>query len=97
MKESIAVKGEPVPNPMLGCGMILFLIGVVAMIVISISGYLLFKVNIMLLILLHSILAIVVGIILIVLCLKAENHGKVWAHKRHLVLIKCINQDNCLQ
>ena len=73
MKESIAVKGEPVPNPMLGCGMILFLIGVVAMMVISISGYLLFKVNI---ILLHSILAIVVGIILIALCLKAENHGK---------------------
>lgn len=75
MKESIAVKGEPVPNPMLGCGIILFLISVVVLMVISISGYLLFKVNIMLLILLHSILAIVVGIILIVLCLKAENHG----------------------
>ena len=74
MKESIAVKGEPVPNPMLGCGMILFLVGVVVTIVISILGYLLFKVNIMLLILLHSILAIVVGIILIVLCLKAEKH-----------------------
>lgn len=28
MKESIAVKGEPVPNPMLGCGIILFLISV---------------------------------------------------------------------
>ena len=27
MEESIAVKGEPVPNPMLGCGIILFLIG----------------------------------------------------------------------
>ena len=77
MKESIAVKGEPVPNPMLGCGIILFLIGVFALIVISISGYLLFRVNIMLLILLHSILAIVIGIILIVLCLKAENNGKV--------------------
>lgn len=74
MKESIAVKGEPVPNPMLGCGTILFLIGVFALIVISISGYLLFRVNIMLLILLHSILAIVIGIILIVLCLKAEKH-----------------------
>lgn len=36
MKESIAVKGEPVPNPMLGCGTILFLIGVFALIVISI-------------------------------------------------------------
>lgn len=74
MKESIAVKGEPVPNPMLGCGTILFLIGVFALIVISISGYLLFRVNIMLLILLHSILAIVIDIILIVLCLKAEKH-----------------------
>ena len=74
MKESIAVKGEPVQNPMLGCGMILFLIGVFVIMAISISGYLLFKVNIMLLILLHSILAIVVGIILIVLCLKAEKH-----------------------
>lgn len=76
MKESIAVKGEPVPNPMLGCGYILFLIGVVVMMVTLISGYLLFKVNIMLLILLHSILAIVVGIILITLCSKAEDHGK---------------------
>lgn len=74
MKESIAVKGEPVPNLMLGCGTILFLIGVFALIVISISGYLLFRVNIMLLILLHSILAIVIGIILIVLCLKAKKH-----------------------
>lgn len=74
MKESIAVKGEPVLNLMLGCGTILFLIGVFALIVISISGYLLFRVNIMLLILLHSILAIVIGIILIVLCLKAEKH-----------------------
>ena len=74
MKESIAVKREPVPNPMFGCGIILFLIGVVVMMVILISGYLLFKVNIMLLILLHSILAIVVGIILIVLCLKTEKH-----------------------
>lgn len=74
MKESIAVKGELVPNLMLGCGIILFLIGVFALIVISISGYLLFRVNIMLLILLHSILAIVIGIILIVLCLKAEKH-----------------------
>lgn len=72
MKESIAVKGEPVPNPMLGCSIILFLIGVFALIVIS--GYLLFRVNIMLLILLYSILAIIIGIILIVLCLKAEKH-----------------------
>ena len=94
MKESIAVKGEPVPNPMMGCGMILFIIGVFVTMVISISGYLLFKVNIMLLILLHSILAIVVGIILIVLCLKAENHGKVWAYKWHLVFVKSTKQVN---
>ena len=86
MEESIAVKGEPVPNPMLGCGIILFLIGVFALIVISISGYLLFRVNIMLLILLHSILAIVIGIILIVLCLKAENHGKVWKQQKIILV-----------
>lgn len=75
MKEGIDVTGIPGPNPMLGCGIILFLIGVVVMMVILISVYLLFKVNIVLLILLYSILAIVVSIILIVLCLKAENHG----------------------
>ena len=41
MKESIDVTGEPVPDPMLGCGFILFTIGIV--VVISIIGYLLFK------------------------------------------------------
>lgn len=68
-----AVKGEPVPNPMLGCGMILFVVGVVT--TIAISGYLLFKVSPILQILFYGIWAIVVGIILIVLSLKAENHG----------------------
>lgn len=64
MKEGIDVTGIPGPNPMLGCGIILFVVGVVA--VIAISGYLL---------LFYGIFAIVVGIMLIVLCLKAENHG----------------------
>ena len=75
MEESIDVTGIPGPNPMLGCGIILFAVGVVT--VIAISGYLLFKVSLILQILFYGIWAIVVGIILIVLCLKAENHGKV--------------------
>lgn len=73
MEEGIDVTGTPGPNPMLGCGMILFVVGVVT--TIAISGYLLFKVSLILQILFYGIWAIVVGIILIVLCLKAENHG----------------------
>lgn len=73
MEESIDVTGIPGPNPMLGCGMILLVVGVVT--TIAISGYLLFKVSLILQILFYGIWAIVVGIILIVLCLKAENHG----------------------
>ena len=74
MEEGIDVTGIPGPNPMLGCGIILFVIGVVT--TITISGYLLFKTCIILQALTYGIIAIVVGIILIVLCLKAENHGK---------------------
>ncbi len=74
MKESIDVTGVPGPDPMLGCGLILFAVGVVA--VIAISGYLLFKVSLMLQMLFYGIWAIVVGIILIILCLKVEHHGK---------------------
>lgn len=73
MEEGIDVTGIPGPNPMLRCGMILFVVGVVT--TIAISGYLLFKVSLILQILFYGIWAIVVGIILIVLCLKAENHG----------------------
>lgn len=43
MEEGVDVTGIPGQNPMLGCGMILFVVGIVT--------------------------------ILIVLCLKAENHG----------------------
>ena len=75
MEEGIDVTGIPGPNPMLGCGIILFVIGIVT--TITISGYLLFKTSIILQALTYSIIAIVVGIILIILCLKAENHGKV--------------------
>ena len=75
MEEDIDVTGIPGPNPMLGCGMILFVVGVVT--TIAISGYLLFKTSIILQALTYGIIAIVVGIILIILCLKAENHGKV--------------------
>lgn len=75
MEEGIDVTGIPGPNPMLGCGVILLVIGIVT--VIAISGYLLFNVSLILQILFYGIWAIVVGIILIVLCLKAENHGKV--------------------
>lgn len=85
MEEGIDVTGIPGPDPMLGCGIILFVIGIVT--TITISGYLLFKTSIILQALTYGIIAIVVGIILIVLCLKAENHGKVCAHKRHLVFI----------
>ena len=74
MKESIDVTGIPGPDPMLGCGIILLVVGVVA--VIAISGYLLFNVSIILQMLFYGICAIVVGIILIVLCLKVEHHGK---------------------
>ena len=72
MKESIDVMGTPGPDPMLGCGIILLVVGVVA--VIAISGYLLFNVSIILQMLFYGICAIVVGIILIVLCLKTEKH-----------------------
>lgn len=75
MEEGIDVTGIPGPDPMLGCGIILFVIGIVT--TITISGYLLFKTSIILQALTYSIIAIVVGIILIILCLKAENHGKV--------------------
>ena len=75
MEEGIDVTGIPGPNPMLGCGMILLVVGIVT--VIAISGYLLFKVSLILQILFYGIWAIVVGIILIVLCLKAEKRGKV--------------------
>lgn len=75
MEEDVDVTGIPGPDPMLGCGIILFVIGVVT--TITISGYLLFKTSIILQALTYGIIAIVVGIILIVLCLKAENHGKV--------------------
>lgn len=46
VKEGIDVTGIPGPNPMLGCGIILFVVGVVA--VIAISGYLLFNASIIL-------------------------------------------------
>lgn len=72
MKESIDVTGIPGPDPMLGCGIILLVVGVVA--VIAISGYLLFNASIILQMLFYGICAIVVGIILIVLCLKTKNH-----------------------
>lgn len=75
MEESIDVIGVPGPDPMLGCGLILAVIGII--VTISTLGYLLFKVNIILLLLLYGILAIVVGIVIIVLCLKVRNHGKV--------------------
>lgn len=75
MEEGIDVTGIPGPDPMLGCGIILFVIGIVT--TITISGYLLFKTSIILQALTYGIIAIVVGIILIILCLKAENHGKV--------------------
>lgn len=74
MEEDIDVTGIPGPDPMLGCGIILLVMGVVT--VIAILGYLLFKVSIILQILLYGIMAIVIGIVIIVLCLKAENHGK---------------------
>ena len=73
MEEGIDVTGIPGPDPMLGCGVILLVVGIVA--VMAISGYLLFKASLILQMLFYGILAIVVGIIIIVLCLKAENHG----------------------
>lgn len=72
MKESIDVTGVPGPDPMLGCGLILLVVGIVA--VIAISGYSLFNVSIILQMLFYDICAIVVGIILIALCLKTRNH-----------------------
>lgn len=75
MEEDIDVTGIPGPDPMLGCGMILFVVGVVAL--IAISGYLLFNVSLILQMLSYGIWAIIVGIILIVLHFKAKNHGKV--------------------
>lgn len=71
MEEDIDVTGIPGPNPMLGCGLILFLIGIV--IIISVLGYLLFKVGIIQLILGLGILSITFGILIIVLCFKAEK------------------------
>lgn len=53
MEEGIDVTGIPGPNPMLGCGMILFVVGVVT--TIAISGYLLFKVSLILQILFYGI------------------------------------------
>ena len=76
MEEDIDVTGIPGPNPMLGCGLILFLIGIV--IIISVLGYLLFKVGIIQLILGLGILSIAFGVLIMVLCFKVENHGKVW-------------------
>lgn len=73
MKEGIDVTGIPGPNPMLGCGIILFVVGVVAVIVIS--GYLLFNASLILQMLFYGIWAIVVGVILIVLCLKYEKYN----------------------
>lgn len=73
MEESIDVTGIPVPDPMLGCGFILFIIGIIM--TISTLVCLLFKVNVALL--LYGIIAIAVGIAIIVLCLKVRNHGKV--------------------
>lgn len=75
MEEGIDVTGIPGPNPMLGCGIILFVIGIVT--TITISGYLLFKTSIILQALTYGIMAIIIGIIIIVLCLKTKNHGKV--------------------
>lgn len=75
MEEGIDVTGIPGPDPMLGCGIILFVIGVVT--TIAISGYLLFKTSIILQALTYGIMAIIIGIIIIVLCLKTKNHGKV--------------------
>lgn len=75
MEEGIDVTGIPGPDPMLGCGIILFVIGVVT--TITISGYLLFKTSIILQALTYGIMAIIIGIIIIVLCLKTKNHGKV--------------------
>ena len=92
MEEGIDVTGIPGPNPMLGCGMILFVVGVVT--TIAISGYLLFNASLILQMLFYGIWAIVIGIILIVSCLKEENNGKVWDHKRHMVFVRSINQDN---
>ena len=74
MEESIDVTGVPEPDPMLGCGLILAAIGII--VTISTLGYLLFKVNIILLLLLYGILAIAIGITIIVLCFKVDHHGK---------------------
>ena len=72
MEESSDVTGIPEPDPMLGCGFILFIIGIIM--TISTLVCLLFKVNVALL--LYGIIAIAVGIAIIVLCLKVRNHGK---------------------
>ena len=72
MEESIDITGIPGPDPMLGCGFILFIIGIIM--TISTLVCLLFKVNVALL--LYGIIAIAVGIAIIVLCLKVRNHGK---------------------
>ena len=67
VKQSIDVTDMPKPDPVAGCGLILFIICTFAVMIISISGYLLFKVNVILLILLLGILAIVFGIILYIM------------------------------
>ena len=54
MEEGIDVTGIPGPNPMLGCGVILLVVGIVT--VIAISGYLLFNVSLILQILFYGIL-----------------------------------------
>ena len=88
MKEGIDVTGIPGPNPMLGCGIILFVVGVVA--VIAISGYLLFNASLILQMLFYGIWAIVVGIILIVLCLKAEKRKSIKTTKDYISVILII-------
>ena len=75
MEESIDVTGVPGPDPMLGCGLILAVIGII--VTISTLGYLLFKVNVILLLLLYGIIAIVISIAIVVLCLKVKHRGKV--------------------
>jgi hypothetical protein len=72
MKNSISVIGEPVSDPMLGCGFILCLIGIIGLFSLV---YILFKINIIILISVYSITILIIGITLIVLCYKAENHG----------------------
>lgn len=73
MEEGIDTKGMSEPDPVAGCGLILFMICTFAVMIISILGYILFKVDVMLLILLLGVLAIVSGIILCIM-LKSRKH-----------------------